>query len=159
MLPTREARTPQLESSPCLPQLEKAHSQQQSQKKNGWAVPSSHAHRPTYLSNLSSPISLSDLAPTTTERFKFCKATSQGMKSTDPESWGSAKPLRPEGLLHEDTAEEPTLLGQTHRTHRREESSFRQFCACYESWTVKQLPFFSPCFWDQFRFAGHSHGL
>ena len=159
MLPNKRSPNTTTREWPVLAAIRESRLTAAKPKENGWAGPSSHAHRPTYLSNLSSPISLSDLAPTTTERFKFCKATSQGVKSTEPESWGSAKPPRPEGLLYEDPAEEPTLLGQTHRTHGREESSFRQLCACYESWTVKQLSFFSPCFWDQFRFPGHSHGL
>lgn len=79
---------------------------QRHQERVGSPLPS-RVPRPTYLFNLSSPISLLDRTPMSTEMLLFCKATSQEVKSPDPGASDSVKPPRPEGQLLKGSAEEP----------------------------------------------------
>lgn len=69
--------------------------------KSGWAA--------AYLSNLSFPTSLSDVAPTSTETFVLCKAAIQRVKS--PGGGGRGRGLgevsKTEGQLHKGLVEEP----------------------------------------------------
>lgn len=118
----------------------------------------SRVPRPTYLSNLSSPISLLDRTPMSTEMLLFCKATSQEVKSPDPGTSDSVKPPRPEGQLLKGSAEEPPQPppGQTHKTHR-----CTSFCSgpLAECWIVNQLPLSPGASETILESSGHSRGL